>query len=112
MRIATAVAAGQLFSGAALLLRPTGLGRLAAGGAEPPPPAIVRLLGGRMAAQGLLLLGRVSDGRAFRVGAAVDGCHAASMVAAAAAFPRFRRAAAASAAIAFAMAAFETKAAR
>lgn len=65
-----------------------------------------------MAAQGLLLLGRASDERAFRLGAAVDGCHGASMVAAAAAFPRFRRPAAVSGAIAFAMGALERRAAR
>lgn len=91
--------------GCAALARP---GRLGLGA----PPAVVRLLGARMALQGLVLR-RVGEDRrrAFRVGAATDGLHAASMVAAAMVWSRYRRPALVSAAVAATTAAAEVAAA-
>ena len=64
-----------------------------------PDHGVVRLLGGRSALQALVLA--VRPGRPVALGAAaVDALHAASMGAAALVWPRYRRAALASGAVA------------
>jgi hypothetical protein len=108
---------GQGAAGAILTLAPETAARLAAGGESPPPGWLVRVLGGRMAVQAVVLswVGRhhrAERGRAYRLGSVVDVLHGASMVGAAAAFPRYRRSAMLSAGMAFAAAGLERAVAR
>jgi hypothetical protein len=85
--------------GAALLVRPRETVPALCGDAPVPPTALVRVLGARQLAQELVVLAVPS--RTVRlVAAATDALHAASMVAAALVWPRFRRPALTSAAIA------------
>jgi hypothetical protein len=88
--------------GAALAIRPAATVR-AVGGGPVPPPALVRVLGGRQVLQSLLLLSAPSR-PLVRAAVAVDAVHAASMVAAALAWPRYRRPALTSAGVATASA--------
>jgi hypothetical protein len=85
--------------GAALTTRPRATVQALCGDAPVPPPAVVRVLGARQLLQSLVLLAAPSRGVTTGA-AAVDGLHAASMLAAAAARPRFRRPALTSAAVA------------
>lgn len=87
--------------GAALATRPAATAR--AVGGPVPPPALVRVLGGRQVLQSLLLLAAPSR-PLIRAAVAVDAVHAASMVAAALAWPRYRRPALTSAGVATASA--------
>jgi hypothetical protein len=88
--------------GAALAARPAATARAVSGGPV-PPPAVIRVLGARQLVQSAVLLLRPS--RPLTVGAAVvDGLHAATMVAAALIWPRYRRPALTSAAVATASA--------
>lgn len=85
---------------------PASAARWSAGDGAAPPAWIVRVLGARMAAQAALVRWiaghRPGDRpRALRAGAVVDGLHGASMVAAAAVWPRYRRSALTSAGLAF-----------
>lgn len=88
--------------GAALAVGAPALGGWVAGGGTPTPSWLVRLLGARLLAQGLLDVAR-PDLRLVRAGAAVDATHAASMIAVALEWPQYRRAALASAALALAL---------
>jgi hypothetical protein len=111
-----AVLAAQAGAGSLLLIAPATAARLAAGGGRPAPAWLVRLLGARMVAQAgvsAALLRRGADRRrVLRAGAAVDALHALSMVGAAAAWPRYRAGALASAGAAAASAAGAAGAAR
>jgi len=71
-----------------------------------PPSWLVRLLGLRVVLQQSVVLA-VPTRRVVLLGAAVDGLHALSMVAAAACWPAYRRAAGVSAAVAAASAVLE-----
>ena len=113
----SAVAVGQGAIGAVMLAAPGRAAGWSSGGGSAPPSWIVRLLGGRMAAQAALI-GTVRAKRhkdlpaAMRLGAVVDLLHGTSMIAAAGFYPRYRRAALVSAGVAFAAGAAEWKAAR
>ena len=85
--------------GTALAVRPATTVRAVCGGTPVPPPAVVRVLGVRQVLQSAVLLLRPSRPLATAA-AMVDGLHAASMVAAALAWPRYRRPALTSAAVA------------
>ncbi|MEU2349127.1 hypothetical protein [Modestobacter sp. NPDC049651] len=89
VRAASAVAAVW---GAVLLVAPERVTRAVAGGGPEPRAWVVRLLGGRLVAQHGLVLLRPSRAVVL-LGVGVDTVHAASMVALAAALPRYRRAA-------------------
>lgn len=89
--------------GAALATRPTETVRAVCGDGPVPPPALVRVLGGRQVLQSLLLLAAPSR-PLVRAAVAVDVVHAASMVAAALIWPRYRRPALTSAGVATASA--------
>ena len=84
-------------TGLVLLGRPTALG----GGSSEitPPAAVVRLLGGRYAAQGLIQLANRGD-RVLTASVVVDATHLLTMVVAAQRYPQFRRAATISGAVA------------
>ena len=82
--------------GAALVAVPRWAGRLT--GEPQPPSAVVRVLGARRLVQELVLL-RWPTREVALAAAAVDGLHAASMLAAVRLWPRYRRAALTSAAI-------------
>lgn len=84
-------------TGVALLARPDAVTGLIAGGETRPPAWLVRVLGGRLLAQGLLECTRPCRGVVL-AGAAVDAAHATSMVTAAVLLPAYRRTAVASAA--------------
>lgn len=104
--MASALTLGEGLAGAVMTGSPAAAARWAAGGGDVPPRWIVRVLGGRMAAQaaaiGWARRSRPADGpRALRVGAVIDGLHGASMLLAAALFPRYRRSALVSAGMAF-----------
>jgi hypothetical protein len=77
-------------AGTALLVAPRQVVRWAAPGEPEPPLAVVRVLGGRLVAQQLLVAARPTRRRVL-AWAAVDAAHAASMVPAAALWPRHRR---------------------
>jgi uncharacterized protein YjeT (DUF2065 family) len=82
--------------GAATLLRPRTAARLVSGGGSVPDTALVRVLGGRQLVQGTVVVLRPVP--ILVIGAvAVDAVHAASMLAAALAWPGYRNAALASA---------------
>jgi hypothetical protein len=89
----------QLASGVATVLAADALARGCAGAGRPAPPWVVRLLGVRVAGQGLLLLVRPSR-PVVTLGCLVDAVHGTSMVATAVASPDYRRSAALSGAIA------------
>lgn len=94
VRGARAAGAAQLLIGAGILARP---------GARGAPPAVARVLGVRSVGQGLAVALR-ADATAVRLGVASDLLHATTMVAAMAIWPKYRRAAATSAALAVASA--------
>jgi hypothetical protein len=100
-----AAAAVQAVLGAALLAQPVRIGQLVTARRGQDPAAwLVRILGLRMLAQGTVEL--VRPGRKLVLaGAAVDLLHALSMVGVGLLWPRFRRAALASAGAATATAA-------
>lgn len=89
-----------------LVARPDDVAAALARGQELPPSWLVRVLGSRVVCQQLAVSARPTRGPVL-AGAAVDTLHAASMVAAARIWPRHRRVAAASAAVAATSAALE-----
>jgi hypothetical protein len=98
--IGTLLAAGQCIGGAVLLLRPDPVRRaLSSSTSAPPPGWVVRLLGGRLIAQGIVTTVR-PDRAVVLTSVGVDAVHAASMILTAALLPRYRRAALVSAAAA------------
>ncbi len=89
----------QLGIGVALTVRPAQIAAAAAGAGQPAPRWLVRILGVRSLVQGAV----TSASPTWPVvagGVLVDSAHAASMVPLIAASPRYRRAAAISAAVA------------
>ncbi len=88
--------------GVALAALPAAISRRVAGPGDPVPPALVRTLGLRMAAQAAAELA-TPQRRVLWSGACVDLAHGASMLAAGSIWPRYRRSAAISAALAFAV---------
>jgi hypothetical protein len=100
-----AVAGVQALLGAALLARPERIGQaVTAGHGQDPAAWLIRILGLRMLGQGVLELVRPGR-RLVLAGAAVDLCHALSMLGVGLCWPRFRRAALVSAGAATAAAA-------
>ncbi len=95
VRAATSVPAA---AGAVLLTRPRQVLRLVAPGEPEPPLAVVRVLGGRLVVQHLLVALRPTR-RRLLAGAVVDALHAGSMVPTAALWPAHRRQAIASGAL-------------
>ncbi len=93
----TLLAVATTGTGLALLARPTALG--GGSSAATPPSAVVRLLGSRYAAQGLVQLANRGD-RVLTASVAIDATHLLTMVVAAQHYPRFRRAATLSGAVA------------
>ena len=82
-----------------MVARPQAVARLVSGTGSTPDAAVVRILGGRQLLQGAVVVIRPSP--LLVIGSvAVDALHAASMVAAAAIWPGYRRAALTSAAVA------------
>lgn len=98
-------------TGLVLLARPDAVTALIAAGETRPPAWLVRVLGGRLLAQGLLEYTRPSQ-LVVLAGVAVDAAHAASMIAAAVLLPAYRRTAVASAAEATLSAVFAASVAR
>jgi hypothetical protein len=91
-------------AGALTVFRPQAVARLVSGTGFTPDTLVVRILGGRQLLQGTAVLIRPTP--ALVLGAAVvDVLHATSMIAAALIWPRYRRAALGSAAVAGASAA-------
>ncbi|SDO36807.1 hypothetical protein SAMN04515671_0717 [Nakamurella panacisegetis] len=86
--------------GAVLLIRPAAVTARVSAGASTPDLTIVRVLGGRQLLQGGAVLVRPGSAALLRLGSVVDLLHAASMVAAATLWPRYRRPALASAVLA------------
>lgn len=84
-------------TGMMLLSTPTAVTGLIASDESRPRVWLVRVLGGRLLAQGLLEYARPHR-RVLLAGAAIDLTHTATMVAAAALLPAYRRTARASAA--------------
>jgi hypothetical protein len=109
--VVRAAAVERCLSGALLLVVPDTITGLVAGDQPRPPGWLVRLLGGRLLAQGLLEYVWPRPAVVL-TGAAVDTAHAASMIAAAALLPAYRRTAAASAAEAMMSAALTVSLAR
>ena len=102
----SALTVGQGAAGAVMTATPSAAARWSAGGGATPPAWIVRVLGARMTAQAGLVrwIARKHPddrSRALRAGAVVDALHGASMVMAAAVWPRYRRSALTSAGMAF-----------
>jgi hypothetical protein len=95
----------QWLGGAVLIARPRAITQVV-GGASPPTP-LVRLLGARMLAQGVVDSLHPTRG-VILAGVGLDAAHALSMLAAAARYPDYRRAALASAAVASVAAALGT----
>lgn len=96
---------GEGLVGGALAATPSAIASVAAGAGPPPPSWLVRLLGLRMAAQGLATAWARGRGpqlqrRVLLGGAAVDVTHAASMALVARWRPAYRRSALASAGLA------------
>ncbi len=85
-------------AGAVLLARPRQVVRLVAPGEPEPPLAVVRVLGGRLVVQHVLVALHPTR-RRLLAGAVVDAGHALSMVPAAAVWPAHRRQAIASGAV-------------
>jgi hypothetical protein len=94
--MARQLAVGRCLTGGAMLLAPNTISRLVAPHEPPPAPWVVRLLGGRLFAQGVFEFARPAKAVLF-AGAAVDMAHATTMIVAMAVLPAHRRAAAASA---------------
>jgi hypothetical protein len=95
-----ALGLAQVGGGALLVARPGEVGRaVSSGGGRPPAPAVVRLLGARMLAQGIVVA-LFPRRRVCRAAGVVDGAHAASMLGLAAVTATYRRAALASAGVA------------
>ena len=84
MKLPAILSTAQAAAGAALLLRPAGVARLASGGGRTAPGVVVRVLGARTLAQALVLAAAERRRRDVRpvlvAGAVVDALHAASMV--------------------------------
>lgn len=95
--MARQLAVGLCLTGGVLLIRPNTISHLVAPREPPPAPWVVRLLGGRLFAQGVLVCAR-PEKAVLLTGAALDMAHAMSMILAMAVLPAHRRAAAASAA--------------
>lgn len=115
--MATALFTGQALAGGMMVAAPASALRWTAGTGGRPPGWIVRVLGGRMAAQAAVLewVRRhrgADEAAALRCGAAVDALHGLSMVGAAAIYPRYRRSALLSAGMAFSAAAISGLASR
>ena len=85
--------------GLALLARPDALAGMVTRGKHGPVSAVVRVLGGRQLLQGTAITYAPTP-LLIVAGTAADGLHAASMLVAAAIWPRYRKAALTSAAIA------------
>ncbi|HLI58060.1 MAG TPA: hypothetical protein VKV21_00205 [Solirubrobacteraceae bacterium] len=103
-RLKTAIARGRLVYGAALVLAPDALlGALDAGEVDGRARTFARVLGARQVAEAALV-GPGASARRIRVGAAVDGIHALTMVALAGLDRRRRRLATVNALIASALA--------
>lgn len=100
-RLLQAVGAGSALYGALLLTAPAAAVAAVGGALTPPPSGIVRVLGARQIGQGAVQLLRPAASTVV-AGAAVDGLHALTMVAAAVRWPRYRRVAVASGAVAVA----------
>ena len=92
-----ALALERCLSGAVLLTRPATVSHRVAGGEPTPPVWLVRVLGARLLAQGIIVLIRPTRSVVL-AGIMVDATHALSMIGAAAVWPTYRRSAAASAA--------------
>jgi hypothetical protein len=101
--VVRALAALRCVEAAALLTRPGTIGRAIAGRDPVPAAWVLRLLGARMLAQGVVELAWPVR-EVVLTGTVVDASHAASMVGAAAVLPTHRRAAIASAVVATASA--------
>ncbi len=97
-RAVRAAASVLATAGAVLLARPRQVVRLVAPGEPEPPLAVVRVLGGRLVVQHVLVALRPTR-RRLLAGAVVDAVHALSMVPAAAVWPAHRRQAIASGAV-------------
>lgn len=106
-RLLQAVGGGSLLYGALLLTVPSAVVAAVGGGPTPPPSLVVRVLGARQVGQGLALLLRPAKAT-VTASAAVDGLHALTMVVAAVRWPGYRRAAAASGAVAIVSGALAT----
>jgi hypothetical protein len=90
------LAGAHLGQAVALLVQPPGVLRSITGRGSAPPAWIVRVLGARLLAQATSEV--IAPGRnLLRLGVLVDLTHAASMLIAARVWPRYRRAALASA---------------
>ena len=89
--------------GAALLLRPAAVTRLASGHGDAPPVVVARVLGGRQLLQGIALITRPQP-PLVAIAVAADVLHAASMLLLAWIRPGYRRPAIVSAAAATASA--------
>ena len=85
--------------GVAFLVRPHALAGLGTGGRHTPDNTVVRVLGGRQLLQGALIT-RTPTPLLVVGGTVTDALHAASMLAVAAFWPRYRKAALTSATIA------------
>lgn len=89
--------------GVGMTIRGRAVAEAVSGSGSVPDPAVVRILGGRQLLQGAALLIRPKN--PLVIGAlAVDALHASSMIGAALVWPRYRRAALTSAAVATASA--------
>ena len=97
------LARAHLVQAALLLTQPPDVLRVVVGGRDVPPVWIVRLLGVRTLAQSAAEFSRPRRD-VLIIGVGVDAAHAASMLAAAKVWPRYRRAALISAASATASA--------
>ncbi len=86
--------------GAAMLVRPAAVAGVVSGGASTPPAGVVRVLGARQLVQGVAVVILPDSHLLLTGGSVVDALHAGSMLAAARWWPRYRRPALASAAVA------------
>lgn len=86
--------------GAAMVIRPRAVAGLVSSGASSPSPVIVQVLGARQLLQGVAVMASRGRPSLLTVGSVVDGLHAASMLAAARWWPRYRQPALTSAAVA------------
>jgi hypothetical protein len=103
-RQARLLGAANAALGTTLLVRPRSVASAASTGGSPPGTAVVRLLGLRYVAQGAAQMA-LPTSEVLMLSAAVDGLHAASMLALAALRAEYRRPALVSAAAATASAA-------
>jgi hypothetical protein len=98
-RVVRILATVRCLGAAVLIARPDAVGRAVCGSETVPAAWIIRLLGARLLGQGAAELGWPTR-TVVLGGSLVDATHGASMVAATALFPSYRRAAVASAAVA------------